>query len=372
MWTPIAGTFPMGRRFRLGPLFAGIWLVYLLGPLSTALSDHHRARGIAGAITVVAFSAVYVSTWLSVRNKRLVGLRATARKRATILVGAWLLAALAVVLIGQPGLAVMPFLTVLAMIMLPTWWALGVVAALIAAVLVLCRVIPGWVLDDQLAFSLVLTAAVMWGVLQMIQRNRELMLAQEQQAELAVSNERARFARDLHDLLGHSLTLLAMKAELAGRLVRLDPDKAEAEIAEVERLARDALADVRAAVGGYRQPTLVGELVSARAVLDAAGIDAELPPAVDDVPSERRELLAWTVREGVTNVVRHSRAQRCRITVAPDGAEVIDDGLGPDPMGKIDATGTGLLGLRERAQAAGATVLVGPSPEGGFRLRVGW
>jgi two-component system sensor histidine kinase DesK len=211
----------------------------------------------------------------------------------------------------------------------------------------------------------------------MAERNAQLRLAREELAALAVEQERARFARDLHDVLGHSLTLLAMKAELAGRLVSLDPERAEAEIAEVERLARDALVDVRAAVGGYRHATLAGELVAARAALDAAGITADLPNVVEDVPGERRELYGWAVREGVTNVVRHSGAGRCRVVLHRDAVEVLDDGHGPGGAPDAEAEprvspGHGLTGLRERAEAVGAKVVVGRSDEGGFRLRVGW
>ncbi len=164
---------------------------------------------------------------------------------------------------------------------------------------------------------------------------------------------------------------MTMKTELAGRLVRVAPDRAEAEIAEVERLARDALADVRAAVAGYREANLAVELAWARAALDAAGIEAVLPGAVDDVPGERRQLFGWAVREGVTNVVRHSGARRCAVRLSPDAVEIVDDGRGPGP-GSPDPSGHGLAGLRERATQAGAVLTVAHAPEGGFVLRVGW
>src|SRR6185503_2008874 len=106
-------------------------------------------------------------------------------------------------------------------------------------------------------------------------------------------------------------------------------DRAAAEIADVERIARDALADVRATVAGYRAVSLANELSAARMALDAAGIEADLPTAVDNVPTERRELLGWAIREGVTNVVRHSGAEHCRVVVSGSGVEVVDDGRGP-------------------------------------------
>ena len=148
--------------------------------------------------------------------------------------------------------------------------------------------------------------------------------------------------------------MITVKAELAQRLLDVDPARAKAEVADLERLSRDALFDVRRAVEGYRELTLPGELARARTALAAAEIDADLPNSTEEVPSDRRELFAWTVREGVTNVIRHSGARRCTVRLTPDAAEVLDDGRGPkeDPAG-----GSGLLGLRERAAALGGTVV---------------
>ena len=143
----------------------------------------------------------------------------------------------------------------------------------------------------------------------------QLRATQAQLEELAVERERGRVARDIHDILGHSLTVITVKSELAGRLVEADPARAKAEIAEVEALARGALADVRATVAGVRGVTVSGELAAARSALAAAGIAAELPSSTDTVPAERRELAGWVVREGVTNVLRHSAASVCRITL---------------------------------------------------------
>jgi two-component system sensor histidine kinase DesK len=237
--------------------------------------------------------------------------------------------------------------------------------------------VPGWESDQGSVVLGTLTAGLaMFGVLQLVRRNQQLAVARQELADLAVTQERGRFARDLHDVLGHSLTVITMKAELAGRLTHADPDRAAAEIADVERIARDALADVRATVAGYRSVSLANELAAARMALDAAGIEADLPTAVDDVASERRELLGWAIREGVTNVVRHSGAKHCRVIVASNGVEVVDDGRGPAEWSGAPRAagngGNGLPGLRERAAAAGASVSVGAVDGGGFRLRVGW
>ena len=145
-------------------------------------------------------------------------------------------------------------------------------------------------------------ALAMYAVRRMTVQGREIERAQERLAELAVADERARFARDLHDILGHSLTAIAVKAQLAGRLVERDPERARGEIADIERLAREGLDDVRRTAAGSREVTLAAELVAARTALAAAGIRAELPQAVDEVPGRWRELFGWAVREGVTNV----------------------------------------------------------------------
>src|SRR5579885_30518 len=161
-------------------------------------------------------------------------------------------------------------------------------------------------------------AAVTGGMLA-AQRQRALGEAREENARLAIQEERHRMARDVHDILGHSLTVITVKAELASRLLDVSPERARAEVADVERLARDALADVRQAVAGFREISLPAELARARATLAAAGIEADLPSAADAVGSPLREVCAWTLREGVTNVVRHSGATTCRVVLRSNG-----------------------------------------------------
>ena len=144
--------------------------------------------------------------------------------------------------------------------------------------------------------------------------------------------------------------MITVKSELARRVMASDPDRAAAEVADIERLSREALADVRATVAGYRGVTLAAEISSARSALDAAGVHADLPGAVDDVPGERRELFGWVLREGVTNVVRHSDASRVRVSVSAHSVEIVDDGTGRRGGG---ADGSGLAGLRERLAEVG-------------------
>jgi two-component system sensor histidine kinase DesK len=254
---------------------------------------------------------------------------------------------------------------------LPGRQVLGVVGGLTVAAVLLPRVVPGWTSLDGFIPDLLLATFAAYGVGQVLKRNVELAHAREQLVELAVAQERARLARDVHDILGHSLTVITVKTELAGRLLEdagSDPrlDRARAEVADVEALARAALADVRATAAGTRTVSLPGELADGRRALAAAGITADLPIATDEVPARYRELFAWAVREGITNVVRHSGASWCGVRLSATGVEVRDDGRGPGPA----AGGTGLAGLRERAAAAGGRLDTGTSPEGGFLLRI--
>ncbi len=179
--------------------------------------------------------------------------------------------------------------------------------------------------------------------------------------ELAAAAEREEIGRDVHDLLGHSLTVLTLKAEVAHRLVRRDPEAAEHELAEIVELSRSALADVRATVTRLRVPDLAGQLEASRTAFAAADIAAVFSGQASDVPLPQRELLAWALREGTTNVLRHAGATHVRIGLAPGRVRVQDDGAGVAGH----RPGNGLTGLRERVEAVGgALVLTSPAPGG--------
>lgn len=205
---------------------------------------------------------------------------------------------------------------------------------------------------------------------------KELHTAREELAQQAVTEERLRMARDLHDLLGHTLSLITLKSELAGRLLEKDSHAALQEIHEVERVARQALREVREAVAGYRQRTLRGELDGARQILEAAGIICTVEQEAQPLPPSIEVVLAWIVREGVTNVIRHSRAQRCliRITAADKNVrvEVVNDG-NPRVENSDVQTGSGLSGLAERVAGLGGRIETGtlPTLNGiGYQLKV--
>lgn len=186
---------------------------------------------------------------------------------------------------------------------------------------------------------------------------------------LAISAERERVARDVHDVLGHSLTVVSVKAALAERLVDLDPERAKSEIADIARLSRESLAEIRATVGGLRAAQLATELGAARDSLRSAGIDADIPPDAQVVDPAHRTVLGWVLREAVTNVVRHSGAGRCRVELRAHGLVVEDDGVGI----RDRRMGNGLRGLRERVEQSGGNFTIGSGSDGsGTRLEASW
>ncbi|WP_433463071.1 sensor histidine kinase [Spirillospora sp. CA-128828] len=196
--------------------------------------------------------------------------------------------------------------------------------------------------------------------------------AREQLADAAVARERLRFSRDLHDLLGHTLSLMVVKAQAVRRIAERDPAVAAEQAADIETVGRKALEEVRQAVSGYRGRGLAEELDAARMALADNGVDVSVRRTGPPLPPQPDALLGWAVREGVTNVIRHSDAGRCEITLRSDddGAvlEVKDDGTGKGGIG--GSGGHGLRGLSERMEVVAGTVQAGPAPDGGFLLTV--
>lgn len=221
-------------------------------------------------------------------------------------------------------------------------------------------------------FAPALLLVPMFGLTTLFQRERaradaRLAMAQDEIERLAAIAERERIARDLHDLLGHTLSTITLKSELAHRLALADPERAAAEMREVERISRGALSEVRSAVTGYRARGLQGELANAKLALEAGEVAFDYYAEPLDLPPERESVLALALREAVTNVLRHAGAERCtvRLRRLGDHAEmtVEDDGVG----GAAVADG-GLAGMRARLQALGGTLQV--TDDRGTRLRV--
>lgn len=349
-------------------VFPAVFLVWLV-EVGAAVPSHNGVAGlVAGEADLAVFGAVYLLTvheqWTAEEGR----LR-------------WLLAALVVLLVVELPFAradtfVMAAYVSTVIVVRYGGLAVPAVAAFTALAAFLPPAVPSWhdSLDTGLNNGTVLAIPIiglaMYGFGQVIRGNGALADARAEVARLAAENERTRIARDLHDLLGHSLTTIAVKAELAHRLADADPDAARREVGEVASLSRRALRDVRAAVSNYREVTLAGELASGREILRAAGIAAELPPAADVVDEGTQELFGWVLREGLTNVVRHSHARSCRVRISSRSVEVVDDGLGPSQREGSSPHGSGLQGLTERVACAGGVLEAGPVESGGWRLAV--
>jgi two-component system sensor histidine kinase DesK len=340
-----------------------VWLGYLSEPLTASLDAPNAVLRVLGVAGTVGVAVLFAASTFSFR------LRSVPTRTAwAVLAVQTLFVVLASLAGAQSGLVTSTFVGVTAVFLLRSPAALVVAAVFAVLAYALPRLIPGWVPEDSTAMSVVLSAFAVFGFTQLITRNRQLFRAQEEVVSLAAAQERERLARDVHDVVGHSLTVVSVKAELAARLVRADPDRAADELADIQRLARSALADVRGMVTGARTVTLAGELAAARSAYDAAGIEVQLPSAVDVVPSDRQELFAWALREATTNVLRHAAASRVVVTLDERELTVDDDGRGAGAT--TPAGGNGLRGLAERARTAGATLITGPGSLGGFRVAV--
>lgn len=351
----------------VGPLMGVVWVVFLLQPWSVAWDSPPGVERTVSLIAIAGLGASFgwvVLTRAGPHRGRVPSDAVT----ALVLSGQLVLVALSCLATQEQGLGGIVFVCVSAVFLMRDPRALLVAVLAVVVVVVVPRVIPGWEPIDDLIISVVLASFAVYGFTQLVLRNRQLQLAQDEVAVLAVERERERIARDMHDILGHSLTVISVKAELAGKLFDVDADRSRAEIAEVQALARAALADVRGMVTATRAVTLAGELAGARQAFDAAGIEADVPGTVDEVPDHLRELFAWALREGTTNVLRHAAASRVRVTMSCDTLTVDDDGYGPALVDSVP--GNGLNGLTERARAARARVTVTASPLGGYRLLV--
>ncbi|MET9757614.1 histidine kinase [Streptomyces sp. NPDC006372] len=232
----------------------------------------------------------------------------------------------------------------------------------------------------DIAYATWISTMVTAAIMRLSEAVRELRAAREELARRAVEKERLRFSRDLHDLLGHTMSVIVVKSEAARRLADRDLDAALAQITDIESVGRQALTEIREAVTGYRQGSLAMELDRAHSALTAAGITLAVSRSGPPLGPQTEALLGWVVREAVTNVVRHSGADGCEITVSGAGAgaeagagagervrlTVADDGAGVSAGGGLG--GTGLIGLTERLAAAGGSLTAGPRPRGGFAV----
>jgi two-component system, NarL family, sensor histidine kinase DesK len=365
------------RPWRHGWIFAAAWLFYLNENLTALWRAPHGWARDAGLVALAGFAVAYLGgVWL-LRSIRLgerdatgpvtIGGRDVTGATWAVLLTQVALLAMQVPAAGFHALPCVTYIAATAAMALPVTQGGPFVVALVVGTELLARLTPGWE-DNGYGLAALLGGLASYGIRLAAERQRRLADTQQELAVLAVQNERNRIARDLHDILGHSLTVVTVKAELAQRLLDVDLDKARAELRDLEVLARDALADVRSTALGVRGISLAGEIAAAREALAAADVEASLPGAADEVPSRVRELFAWTIREAVTNIVRHARATRAEVRLHPDSVEILDDGVGATAPSH---DGQGLSGLRRRVEQVGGTLTVGARQDNpGFRVRV--
>ncbi|MFI1155733.1 sensor histidine kinase [Streptomyces sioyaensis] len=373
------GTAPRTRRQALvKAVWIVIWFAYLTGPVGNlaegGMSPAREALGWSGLLTFVGVYFVLVFRHMARRQ-----VPAGVIRGAVVLLAA--LAGLLAWTYGPSWLVLFTFVCVAVAVtqsFRTSRWAIPALTATL--VLIGLRYADVRIYLFAYALPCLLSGFAMVGVQHLIRTAQELRAARQEVARLAANEERLRLARDLHDLLGHSLSLITLKSELAGRMLPARPEDAARQIADIEQVSRQALVDVREAVTGYRRPRLAVELAGARAALRTAAITADIDPALErehpGLAADGESALAWALREAVTNVLRHSGAHRCELLLSEEWAAderrslcltVLDDGAGP-PRAQHD--GNGLSGLRERLGPVGGRLETGPAPHGrGFALR---
>jgi two-component system sensor histidine kinase DesK len=372
-----------GISVRLWRLYAYFWLICLVFPIFSLIQTHPRGNSLLFAVLgLIVFIATYFWVmWphpLNDRARTRLGLRTS----IAIITGLTILVFVLSTMYGSSFLWLFIGVSAIAGIMLSFRNASIVVFGLTLLTLGISVTASNgiananWLQIIPLALLVRGLGLDMIGFVRLSDALRELQRAREQLAQQAVIEERLRMARDLHDLLGHTLSLITLKSELAGRLIEKDLNKATQEIHEVERVARQALRDVREAVAGYRQLSLRGELDGVHQILESAGIECSIEYETQLLPQRLDAVLGWVVREGVTNVIRHSRAKHCLIHIHSTDdtirAEISNDG-DPHHESATVERGSGLSGLAERVANEGGQLeaTVQSLPDGpSFRLTV--
>ena len=348
---------------RFGWVMGSVWLVFLMFPLSSVFTAETTwAWRLFGFAAISAFAVAYVYGFFRVwRTKSWAQVNRLGWRCLAVLVS---LTAAAAFVIGLDALGMVTFIIAFAMFSLPLAAALGVgVTGLAVAVLVPLAL--GELGQTWFLLPIILLVGVAAAVVRVLdQRGME---HHEMAKQVALVAERERVARDVHDVLGHSLTVVTVKAELAQRLVDANPERAKVELAQIQSLTREALAELRATVAGLRVARLGDELTAANAAFADAGVSAQIPADASVVDPRYRIVLAWVLREAATNVVRHSGATHCTVDLGSSTLTVTDDGRGCS--GHVE--GNGLRGVRERVTSAGGALSIGPGPDGrGTTVRV--
>jgi two-component system sensor histidine kinase DesK len=368
-------------RRRLGDngwLLSVVWLVFLFFPIISVWAEQDSlGRKLGATAALIAFAVVYVLGFHAMYRAdeqecagEMVNDRPDPRRYLAALVACL---AIAYWLSGLGVLGAVPFLVSYSVFAFTWPTAFAIFACALVGPVIVAAVFDGEPVSGLLAAGL---TACIGAAVMLIRLFDEHERAQAGlQTELAVTEERGRLSRDVHDVVGHNLTATIVKVELARALlegveadspegqVRLD--RGRAELADLEAVSRRSLAEIRATVSGTRTADFDDELDGARAVLADAGVELTVVGDRIAIPETHRSTLAWVIREGVTNVVRHAAASNCRIELAPDDEVLLrlgDDGVGVGrPLLGDECEGNGLSGLRDRLAAAGLSLRVGPA-----------
>ncbi|WNO74872.1 sensor histidine kinase [Streptomyces sp. AM8-1-1] len=342
------------------------WLLMGMGAIANLVRGETPNPWI-GAIGVLIFNSLYIALVFRAFDRRA---RETTTTRLLLLA----LAAVTFALAGGYGGEWLYFFPLLGLatgaVMRGPRVGVVVLALTVTAGLV-AGLRDGWG-AISVAYGTLISGMVTAAILALSETVRELRDTRQELARTAVEKERLRFSRDLHDLLGHTLSVIVVKSEAARRLGSRDMDAALAQISDIESVGRQALTEIREAVTGYRRGSFGAELDRARSVLSAAGVEAVVRRSGPPPEPETAVLLGWVVREAVTNAVRHSGATTCEITLTTAAERVeltiADDGIGAPVDTLAETEGTGLRGLAERLAAVGGTLEAGPAGAG-FRVR---
>ena len=328
--------------------------VFVLVPMALAWLNAPWPVALLASIVLIAYALVFVASTGIALYPRRVRLGWFALSTALLVV--------MIPLIGVGVLYMVMFQAMSHVQLLPWKRAIPSMVAMCLAVMVLAVVFEQYVAVGLAVMGMVMAWGIGHGVRQQVLQE-QLEAAQQRNAVLAVAAERERIGRDLHDLLGHSLTSLTISAQLARRLLDTDPEAARAQIEHIESTVRQALADVRATTSGMQHVRAATEIASARTVLATVGIQAQVPTALPPLSEDLSQLFGYVIREGVTNIVRHSGASTAIIAVTEHSVTISDDGAGI-PAG---AALSGLRGLEARIAVAGGRFEI-DSDERGTRL----
>lgn len=351
---------------RFGWVMAAVWLVFLAYPVISLLrSDASQAWIITGWAALGAFVAIYVFGFVNGMSFGGGGLTEPPKPIQWVVFGAlFVCAALTVPGAEGSSLSFLPFIMSFASYGLTrvAHWITIVVSVVITAAVVFFT-------PRGAEYVTVLAIIGLLGVVNTVSTTLIIRSAQAEQLglELATSEGREAVARDVHDLVGHSLTVVRVKAQLARKLIDSDPERAKAELADIESLTAEAISGVRATVAGVRSAALTEQLDSCRDALAVADISMSVEGEAGALSPAQSLTASWILREATTNVLRHSGAHAVTVRIAPGRLAVIDDGRG---FGGIE--GNGVRGMRERATTGGATLAVHAQERGGTKVEVTW